>query len=158
MDVETVQKINDLAIKLQQQGNMSKEEALKQAEQMLSKDDNKLEVNEISDKKVEEMDHNEEPKTNMTWQEAMEKNTKFIVSTFKDIQSEIVNIKSEMDNLRNQIKNIKLSPPPAEAPAKVENKQENTENTPEKQEKHPKQGDCNPSDFSVEKMFYCGNK
>ena len=74
MDVETIQKINDLAVRLQQQGNMSKEESLKQAEQMLSKNSN-LEVNEISSKKVEEIDQ-EKPKTNITWQEAMENREK----------------------------------------------------------------------------------
>ena len=85
MDVQKIQKINDLALKLQQQGGFEREEAVKQAEQMLSKNNN-LEVNEISNQTVEEMD--QKPKTNITWQEAMEKNTKFIVSTFKDIQKE----------------------------------------------------------------------
>jgi len=145
MDVEKIQKINDLALRLQQQGNMEKDEALKQAEQMLSKGDN-VEVSEISSKKVEEMDQ-EKPKTNMTWQEAMEKNTKFIVNEFKDIQKEIVNLKAEITNLNHKIKNMELAPTP-------QPKQETK--TPE--EKHPKQGDCKPDDFAVEKMFYCGNK
>lgn len=151
MDVERIQKMNDLAFKLQQQGNMSKDEALKQAENMLSKDEN-LEVSEISTKKLEEMEKT--PQTNMTWQQAMEKNTKFVVKTFKDIQKEIINLKAETENLKHQIKNMKFSSPPqpkTEKPAE-------TPKTENKEEKHPKQGDCKPEDFAVEKIFYYGNK
>jgi len=152
MDVEKIQKINDLALRLQQQGNMSKEEALKQAENMLSKD-NGLEVSEISSKRLEEMET--KPETNMTWQQAMEKNTKFIVNTFKDIQKEIINLKAETENLKHQIKNMKLSAP---APQKSDSPAQVKENNPKTEEKHPKQGDCKPEDYSVEKYFYFGNK
>ncbi|MBW2963248.1 hypothetical protein KY306_00545 [Candidatus Woesearchaeota archaeon] len=152
MDVEKIQKINDLALKLQQQANMSREEAVRQAENMLSKN-NDLEVNEISSKRLEEIET--KPETNMTWQQAMEKNTKFIVNTFKDIQKEIINLKAETENLKHQIKNMKLS---ASAPQKQETQSQIKENTAETKEKHPKQGDCKPEDYSVEKYFYCGNK
>ena len=130
---------------------MSKEEALKQAEQMLSKD-SKLEVNEISSKKLEEME--KKPETTMTWQQAMEKNTKFITKTFKDIQKEIINLKAEIDNLNHKIKNMKAAP----VPPPPETKPEKQKELPQKEEKHPKQGDCKPEDYSVEKYFYCGNK
>lgn len=156
MDVETVQKINDLALNLQQQGNMSKDEALQQAQEMISKEDN-LEVNEISSKKLEEIEETPQEKPiEMTWQQAMEKNTKFIVNEFKDIQKEIINLKSEMENLRHQIKNIKISPPAPQPEQKPVQEKLPKETTSE--EKHPKQGDVKPNEFAVEKMFYCGTK
>ena len=156
MDVEKIQKINELALKLQQQGNLSTEEAAKQAEIMLSKTD-KLEINEISSQKLEERE--KEPRSNITWQEAMEKNTKFIVKEFKDIQREIINLKAEVENLNHKIKNLKNTPPPRPVPPpEIQSELPKEEKPPEKKEKHPKQGDCKPEDFSVEKMFYCGNK
>ncbi|MCK4589458.1 MAG: hypothetical protein KAT77_03380 [Nanoarchaeota archaeon] len=166
MDVEKIQKINELTLKLQEQGGLSRDEALKQAEQMLSKDEN-LEVNEISSQKVEEID-NKTPNSDITWQNAMEKNTKFIVKEFKDIQREIINLKSEITNLNHKIKNLNLAPPipPPEAKetqASLNESEKGLENSKNSQrelpkEKHPKQGDCKPEDFAVEKMFYCGNK
>lgn len=149
MDVEKIQKINDLALKLQQQAGFDREKAVKEAERMLSKGDN-LEVNEITSDKVREMD--QKPVTNMTWQEAMEKNTKFIVKEFKDIQREIISLKAEMQNLNHKIKNMALVPPTPPPEARKETQAELPK------EKHPKQGDCNPKDYSVEKYFYFGNK
>ena len=149
MDVQKIQKINDLALKLQQQAGFDREESVRQAERMLSKDDN-LEVNEITAEKVKEMDH--KPVSSMTWQEAMEKNTKFIVNEFKDIQKEIINLKAEMQNLNHKIKNMALAPPTPPPEARKETQAELPK------EKHPKQGDCSPKDFSVEKYFYFGNK
>ena len=151
MDVQTIQKINDLALKLQQQAGMSREEAVKQAEIMLSKGE-KLEINEISPQKLQEMETKPE-NTNVSWQEAMKKNTDFIVRNFKDIQREIVSLKAEIDNLKNQIRNMHLSAPKPEP--KKESQQQLKE---EKPKEHPRQGQYTEKDVSIEKMFYFGNK
>lgn len=162
MDVEKIQKINDLALKLQQQGNMPREEAVKQAEQMLSKNDN-FEVNEISDEKMKEIDTQEKPgetpkeKEEITWQQAMQKNTGYIVRQFKDIQKEIVSLKTEMEQLRGQIKNIKTAPPPAQ-PKQESQKELPKENTEKKDQDNPRQGQYSGNDVSIEKMFYYGQK
>ena len=151
MDVEKIQKINDLALKLQQQAGMSREEAAKQAEIMLSKDTN-MEVSEITPQKLKEIETQEKSQPNITWQEAMKKNTDFVVKQFKDIQREIINIKAEMDTLKTHVKNMKTAPPPP--PAKVETQKELNKEP----EKHPKRGDVKENDVSIEKMFYFGSK
>jgi len=168
MDVEKIQKINDLALKLQQQGNMPREEAVRQAEQMLSKNSN-LEINEISDEKMKEIDTQEKPDEKqkdgeITWQQAMKKNTDYIVRQFKDIQKEIVSMKAEMENLHHEIKNLKTAPPappPKPAEPKTDSQKElpkEKEKAQEKDQDNPRQGECKPEDYSVEKYFYCGNK
>jgi hypothetical protein len=165
MDVEKIQKINDLALKLHQQGNLSREEAVKQAETMISKN-SEMEINEISSQKLKEMETSK-PESNISWQEAMKKNTDFIVKQFKDIQKEMINMKAEMDNLHHKIKNISLAPPPQKPSNESEKGLENSGNSQrqetqkpleEKPEEHPIQGDSKPEDVCIEKMFYFGNK
>ena len=130
-------------------------EDVKDAEQDASSEDKVEAASEAKQALQEVKEAEKKPAQNITWQEAMEKNTQFIVKEFKDIQKEIINLKAEIDNLNNKIKNLKLAPPIPPPEAKTE---KSKQKQPETKEKHPKQGDCQPEDYSVEKYFYYGNK
>lgn len=151
---QEIQKINDLAFNLQKQAGMSRDEALQQAERMISKS-YKFEVNEISPQKLKEMEapRVEKHETKMDWQEAMGKNNEFIVKSFKEMKNEIASLKADLDLLKNQMKNNNCSRPAEPAnPQKTLAKEEksNTDN--------PRQGNYKSNDVSVEKYFYFGNK
>lgn len=104
----------------------------------------------------------------VTWQEAMSKNTKYVVEQFKGYQqmfeqmgNEIVELKREIQALKRNQSQFQVSSQREQViniddDAPVQQTQQTVE--PVKQESHPKQGNFSSEDVSIEKVFYFGNK
>ena len=179
MDVEQIQKINNLALELMKQGLVqSRDEAVYQAESIFKRKEtggyseiretlNKVETAKVPSKIDEKTELSQEK-----IQEIMEKNTTFLVKTIKDFQEKIIFLEKEIDQLKNKINYHKLPtvrdfvanksdsqpyienasgvPPVIEEPIRREEKKPSSS--------HPRYGDYKENDVSIEKFFYMGSK
>lgn len=176
MDVERVQKINDLAVNLMKQGLADdRETAIQQAEKIFKERDSS-EFSEMRET-MQEMKKETEPLTNETElsqdeiKDILKQNTDFVVKKFKEFQEKIVRLEKEIATLRTQMTYSKL--PTAEQvkskeeitvkeavdiPPVQENKEETEKEDPPKAPSHPRSGNYNEDDVSIEKFFYMGTK
>lgn len=177
--VEDIQKINNLAKELIKHGRAtSLDEAVVEAKKMLGsnielaripnpgQDYNRVErpnaesqTLQTHERKLREAEEKKEP--GMTWQEAMSKNNEYMVgmmkkfeSTISMFQNEISILKKEIYQLRDGQKVINVVKDASDtAPQPVQQQPKS-----QQQSFHPKTGSSDPGEFSVEKIFYCGNK
>lgn len=183
--VEDIQKINKMARELLEHGMaQSLDEACQKAEQMLTKGEiseikpKTVEINGrqqiIADNSQQTVVNNSQPvkeepvqtsetpqSTNtkseeMTWQEAMKTNNDFIIKKLngfeEGVRKAVEHFQKEISNLKQNITNIQTSSP------KSEEKSQRPVSDVEDETSHPRQGDFKPSDVSIDKMFYFGNK
>lgn len=168
MDPEKVKKISEMAIELQKKGMAnSKEEALKQAENIFSNEED-LEVSELPN----EGDDNEKDESEEVGikdlKKAMTKNTKYMVKLVNEFKEELSGMKEEIDNLKKgmnkiagQVKNISQNAVEKEKEEKQERIKEKKENAKEKdngKKDHPRQGKYTEEDVAIDDVFYYGNK
>ncbi len=124
MDVNTIQKINDLALKLCNQTNMTRDEAVRQAEMMISKKGSMFDDDTGKIEKKEEKQENnnseeikeipkQEPKQEMRpdWEEIVFKNTQFIAKSLKDMNETICNLKKEVRDMKSAMERMSMSTP-----------------------------------------------
>lgn len=163
MDVERVQKINALALDLLKQGLAAdREEAVSQAEKMLSKGDysSLMETyDKVEDLKKEERGEKVKMLGQEEIKELLEKNASFVVKKIKEYQEQIEKLKKEMEELKNElggmkgrIDNLKVSGAAGKEP------QRRLENKGKEEAMHPRSGNYKDSDVSIEKFFYAGSK
>lgn len=168
MDVERVQKINNLALELMKQGLIKdREEAVKQAERILAKKDCSSLGEAVNE--VKEMDLNmekvEEELSKEKIKEILEKNTIFIVKKMngyqeqmEELKKEISELKKELSGIRYDVVNLPKEQPLKEAvKAEPQQKLEAGKNN-NSTEDHPRSGSYNNVDVSIEKFFYSGSK
>ncbi len=167
MDVERIQKINSLAVELMRKGLATdRENAVVQAE-MVFRDSDPQEYSSFRETLKEVKAEAAQKKETVTAadlsqeqiKEILEKNTKFLVSTIKDFQEKIGNMEKELESLRTKlhyqsiptakeiIVDAPTSRPKAAEPAKVQ-----------ASGMHPRSGNYNEQDVSIEKFFYMGSK
>ena len=187
VNVEEIQKINNLAQDLMKQGlAQSRDEAITQAEKILKKNDT-VDYHEMKEtlESVETYKNNEfsEKKTqkNLSQENVrniLEQNTIFLVKTIKNFKEKISSLEKELGQLRdkinyqglptvNDIVSIKkeenrpqiepvIETPPIEVSSESsENLLKNT--NPPATQNHPRSGNFNENDVSIEKFFYMGN-
>ena len=181
MDVEQIQKINNLAVDLMKQGlAQNREEAISQAEKIFRQQDAEdynsmketLEAVQPETRQepvVQENTETASPKLSENEiKSILEQNTKFLVKTIQTFQEKIVSLEKEMSSLKNELRyqnlptvnsivNNKEVPPIEEAtevppPAEIQNSNESVPDN------HPRVGSFNNDDVSIEKFFYMGNK
>ena len=189
VNVEEIQKINNLALDLMKQGlAQSRDDAITQAEKILKKKDT-AEYSEMREtlERVENHKSDEflEKKTQEDLSEnsiknILEQNTKFLVRTIKDFKEKVYSLEKEIGELRNKInyqslptvndivstkneENVDNQPqieqaeevPPIEVnPEPIKVIQENKKDAIKS---HPRSGNFNEDDVSIEKFFYMGN-
>ncbi|MBT4651154.1 hypothetical protein HOC13_01380 [Candidatus Woesearchaeota archaeon] len=160
MNVERIQKINDLALELMKQGlTPDREAAIEQAEKLLSKQDytslketnhdihtssqNQEKQQELTDEKIKDI---------------LEKNTLFMVKTIKEFRERL----EGMDKKIQELKIIRAAPRPQPTPQPVQSNQQAAPvpqpTPPPSAENHPRSGNFNDTDVSIEKFFYAGTK
>ncbi len=170
MSVEDIQKVNKLAQELLDQKIIeSREEAVQKAQEMLNKEivgDN-IQIKETDDRQnVAAAGNSEERLRNI-----IERTKEYMEKQFAGYKNALMALEREIRALQQQVEELKSKAQSSsqeripEEPSEPEQKQE-----PEKQEQleesekksegepHPKRGNYNPDDVSVEKMFYFGNK
>jgi polyhydroxyalkanoate synthesis regulator phasin len=176
MDVERVQKINNLALELMRQGLATdREKAVSQAEKILAKKDcsslnEAMEaVNEAALKEAK--DGSEEEKEELSpsqIRDILEKNTSFIVKKMKEYQSQLEELKKEIAQLSNEVSFLKREqarqkPLPAQ-PSPMPSDDSGAESATNSKNKasgnvdHPRSGNYSENEVSIDKFFYCGNK
>ena len=180
MDVERIQKINNLALDLMKQGLAAdRDDAIAQAEKIFS--DNKSEEYNSMKETMEEIKEDHKPEQSKEGavslsqdeiKEILEKNSNFMVKTIKTFQERIHNLEKEMSSLRTKL-NYKELPTVKDIvqPKEVEEINLDEEKVEEKiavikeespvekkKESHPRVGLFEDTDVSIEKFFYMGNK
>ena len=157
--IEDVQKVNEMAQELLNQGMAKdREDAVKKAQEVLNKNiQNQQSIN--SENKVEVTEENKglEYYKNMIsrTKEQMERQ----LSVFTQKMNEMI---KEINDIKEQLKS--RGPAKSASEMNVDTEQPIAESTQEKQtelkkdEPHPKRGNATSEDVSIEKMFYFGNK
>ncbi|MBU0460497.1 MAG: hypothetical protein KKH52_01505 [Nanoarchaeota archaeon] len=169
MDVERIQKINNLALDLMKQGLApDREAAIQQAEQVFRNrdSDNYTEIRErmdevktdfsphTKDKEVVDLSQNQ-------IKDILQQNSTFLVKKIKEFQEKISSLEREISQLRTQMTYQKL-PTVKEVISQKEEVREEPKlgevktSTPEGN--HPRSGNYNDTDVSIEKFFYMGSK
>lgn len=164
MNVEQIQKINDLARDLLRQGlAQDHEEAVAQAERVFqSKADQYNEIRQTMRDVRAEAEPREKSTADLSNEqvkEILEKNTQFLVKTIKEFQEKIKAMEDEMAILKTKV----ASPPPR--PTIIRESRDNPEQFKSAKEQskpssgnHPRSGNYNDEDVSIEKFFYTGKK
>jgi len=168
MDVELIQKINNLALDLMKQGlAQDREEAVEQAEKVFKSKNNQgyAELRE----KIAMVEAPPENRASSTVdlspgqvRTILEQNTQFLVKTIKEFKEKILYLEKDVSDLRTKIAYNKLPTVNDIVSAK---KTESREEVVEAQKKqlaaqasHPRVGNFKDTDVSIEKVFYMGNK
>ncbi len=168
MDVERIQKINNLALELMRKGLASdRENAVVQAEQVYKSQDNQgyasmretmREVHAEALPKKEQASAVDLSQDQI--KEILETNTKFLVSTIRDFQEKVTALEKEMEVLKTKVRYQSIptakemiindqSPGPA-----VIQRGKSVDTSG----RHPRSGNYGEQDVSIEKFFYMGNK
>ncbi len=209
MDVERIQKVNNLALDLIKQGLASdREDAIQQAEKIFSNDSGTARYNEMKETlvKVEttkkekyaeytgenpEETSTENPSSTVmdmdssSVKKILQQNTNFVVKKFKEIQEKIDSLEREIAGLRTKMSYERLptvkelvdeaaekqqvkqevpaeAPKPeiteSEAPPVSQPVKDDSPKGAGKDDNHPRSGNFNNTDVSIEKFFYMGNK
>lgn len=175
VDVERIQKINNLALELMKQGLVpDREAAISQAEKIFRNKD----AEEYSSMR-EAMAEVQSSKKDVSVKEApanlsadqvskiLETNTKYIVCKLKDFQEKIVYLQREIETLKTKMNYQKLptvneivSKTSAETNgmAKKERNFSIEEERKPVAPSHPRSGNYKEDDVSIEKFFYMGSK
>ena len=104
MDVERIQKVNNLALDLMKQGlAQDREEAVEKAEEVFKERDTEdyANIRQTMEKvqpetRVEEQQKKSDDLSPEMIKEILEKNTKFIIKTFREFQEKIVEMEREI--------------------------------------------------------------
>ncbi|MBU0470058.1 MAG: hypothetical protein ABIG52_00710 [Nanoarchaeota archaeon] len=180
MDVERIQKINNLALDLMKQGLASdRQEAVAQAEKIFRTTDTE-DYNSIRERmngSKNESQNNQEKKEDLSQEQIkdiLEQNTKFLVKKITQFQDQIINLKKEIDDIKNQSFNriptvkeliatevqkqseIRAQPQNNSVPQPAYQEIPKQESKPSSAEPHPRLGGYKQEDVSVEKFFYMG--
>lgn len=166
MDVERIQKINNLALDLVKQGLApDREEAIRQAEKIYSGHIEEYDTirEGLAQTEPQEVKKVDEPATELRQDEIkniLEQNTKFLVKKITHFQDQISAMEKEMQSLKSQLAYNKIP-----SAGQILTKETVKPNEPSQEknlhgkenEKHPRMGNYSDEDVSVEKFFYMGN-
>ena len=168
MDVEQIQKINNLAVDLMKQGLASdRDEAIAQAEKIFQ--GGSSEYNSIKDglaqSAPEPVAQEVVDLSQDKIKDILEQNTKFLVKKITEFQDQLNSLQKEISGMKSKIaynsipsakeiltKDAVKEPEPAP--------KADVEEAPEEKDKenHPLYGGYNDTDVSIEKFFYMGGK
>jgi len=179
MDVEQVQKINNLALQLMKQGLApDRESAIAQAEQVFRHDKSTQQYHNMRET-LQEVQADREPKrdnyspdlSQNEIKQILEKNTQYIVGRLKEFNEKIASLERIIAELAKRTSRIQDMPTVNDLMAKgveqadeleIKPKQAPPQPSPAKPvdptRNHPRSGNYVENDVSIEKFFYMGNK
>ncbi len=183
MDVERIQKINNLAMDLEKQGlAANREEAIAQAEKIFTgtaESEGYTSIKEGTEQPVQQQQAEVQSElSENSIKQILEQNTKFLVKTIKEFNEKIELLEKQVTGLKENInahriptvKDLIAEEVQARKEPQTETNQEVEEPvqaTPEpapkpaqeeKKEAHPRVGNFSDTDVSIEKFFYMGSK
>lgn len=165
MDIEALRKLNELTKALQQHGmSISSQDAMTQAEQILHpiQEKTRAEPIQTENQTTEYTDRLMERKYKLL----LEMNNKKFEETITTLKNSIHTLTQDMAKLKTDLTLMEMKKTliqeqstPITTTTKIEQQQEQTDTQPQqKKETHPRQGNFNPGDISIEKVFYFGHK
>ncbi len=174
MNVERIQKINNLAIDLVKQGLANdREEAIAQAEKIFKERDSGYNSLKETTQEIHQETKKEEVKENASEslsqdkiKDILEQNTKYLINRLKEFESKIATMENEISIIKTKAisqpavsQTIVQQPTVKEAVENVESKnQQQPKKAEQPKESHPRSGNYDEDDVSIEKFFYTGNK
>jgi len=148
MDVEKLQKINMLASELRKHNfAVSSDDAFKQAETIYETPNGEQVIVQEKAALVQQMDPLAHRKTELL----LEMNNKKIEQEFNVMRNAINILAAEVENLKTELRKGTF----VEA---AKHKEKQAELKTEVKEPHPRQGNFQPADVDIQKMFYFGSK
>ncbi|MBD3361739.1 hypothetical protein GF358_03025 [Candidatus Woesearchaeota archaeon] len=153
MDVEKLRKINQLSKELKKHG-MAMENAIEQA----SESTQEKEVNEFLKKSKEEMQSTKNPSSTEQYILMLERNNRKIMEEVQTVKKEVTKIMSEFTDIKKQLEKKPAVKEQSEINEKPKQKTKEKQSQLKSKKKNEKQGEINPEDVSIEKMFYFGKK
>ena len=181
MNVERIQKINNLALDLMRQGlAKDREEAIAEAEKIFTSQDTTDYEN--VNKTMPELKEDQQPAevekdlSQEDIKEILEKNTSFLVNKIKAFEEKVASMEKEIGHLRTKLtfqrlptaeqvrpeKKEEVTSPPVEQTQQTIPQQTNTSppaaQTQQAAPDHPRSGNYKEDDVAIEKFFYMGKK
>ena len=184
MDVERIQKINNLALDLVKQGlAVNRDEAIAQAEKVFTQeerddynsiiemtDEARREVNESNAEAAEPQEQQESAPAQQELskeriKDILQQNSQFLVKKIQEFQERILAMEKEMNSMKSKIAYNNI-PSAGQILTKEDVKEPEPEPQPQQEAKqeansdgnHPRSGNYNGQDVSIEKFFYMGSK
>ncbi len=170
MDVERIQKINAMALELMKQGLATdREDAVNQAERIF-KAKGSTEYSAIRDtmQKVEEQAAPETPRgeagdiSQSQLKDILEQNTKYVVRKLKEVEEKLAALEKDIASINNK---MTYSRPVQQDQAPPRLGEIHTPNVIQRgpdpkisATNHPRTGNFNEAEVSIEKFFYMGRK
>ncbi|MBW2968892.1 hypothetical protein KY304_01735 [Candidatus Woesearchaeota archaeon] len=159
MNVEKLKKVNQLSKEFKKYG-MAMEDAIKEAGSTV----NEKEVKEFLDKSSEEMKSSKNPSSTEQYILMLERNNRKIMEEVKKVKEEVTKILKEFEEMKTKLSEQQKQQ--IEQPQKHKIKKEKQSQLKKEQptkkttrkKSNPRQGEYNPEDVSIEKMFYFGKK
>lgn len=185
MDVEKIQRINNLARELERQGLADgREDAVAQARRIFNvKEESPIDVSQMRDGSLQAKEEGltEEVKESSEGEDVqsttkirlneekistiLKKNSEFLVTTIKNFQAKIDMMESQMAQMNRKLETLASRPVAAPAPqpaapthqeAPMPQQPVESNTTNPQGGDHPRSGGYNDSDVSIEKFFYMG--
>ena len=177
MDVEKIQRINNLAVELERQGlAIDREDAVAQARRIFNVEDHaaldhlqmrdgslQVRATETTEIQPDSTETKESALSEDKIAEILQKNSTFMVSTIKGFAAKIEQMEQEMMQMKHKIQEL-ASRQVAQTASSVST-QNATDNSAPVQTStnpqggdHPRSGGYNAGDVSIEKFFYMGTK
>lgn len=161
MDVDRLQKINNMALNLLQQGiAKDREDAVMQAERIFQK--NSQEYTELRTRVGQNVQ--QEMASAMApdqIKDILEKNATFMVKKIQEFQSKIDSLQSDVGKLREQMASRPATivrEVPAQQEQQSRQQQQASSSPSSSPPSHPRVGAFTSQEVSIEKFFYMGNK
>lgn len=179
MDIDRIKKINKLAVDLVQQGlAVDKDDAIAQAEKIFKVNNvySGEVVNEVSGENLQDNDgqvvinpeinnNSDQSSSSISSDELkdiLEKNTSFMVNKIQEFSNSLSSLENKFNLINKELQDLKLNGVKNQkvvVPDTSESVPENKENSPSSDSSdHPRSGDYNGEDVSIEKFFYAGTK
>ncbi len=168
MDIEVIQKINNLAIDLMRKGLATdREDAVRQAEAIYKDKDssNYTSIREtIEDMQKSPEKKKEEDIPQEKIKEILEQNTQFMVKKIKEFQDKLQALESEVNNLKSRPVQAQMVSNPSNSTITKSNPeqrgsfQQEQKSSSSSSSSHPRSGNYNDNDVSIEKFFYMGSR
>ncbi|MEM3126504.1 MAG: hypothetical protein QW331_00340 [Candidatus Woesearchaeota archaeon] len=162
--ITEIQRLNEMTKELRSHGMaFSSDDAVQNARKMIDTkdiDENVFSSQAILLKEEKKTEAKDVSKDDLI--RAMEENAKYVAEQMKAFKTEISSMKTDIENLRKEIVGIRINSAREEIKEKPirqstsQMMQQAAQQTPA--EPHPRQGNFEQKEVSIEKMFYFGKK
>lgn len=170
MDVERIQKINNLAVELMKQGLVpDREAAVVEAEKIFRSQDTddyssmRDTISKVEEHKRREFSGDEKPMAADEIRDILQQNTNYLVKKLKEFQQKVESLEKDLAFLKSEVRlkqpSFTSAPPAASQFSSAPQIPRGSPVQPSAPVgNHPRSGNYKEDDVSIEKFFYMGAK